>query len=68
MESNFIVELNLEATIGRQNNKCKICPNKIKDGDNVYFRMDQAKDLYEVYCEKCGKIMEQKDREAGIIE
>ena len=66
MANSMVVELNLRNTIAEQDFKCLECRKELNP-DNVYFRMDQAIHLYEVYCEKCGLIWEKKDKEVGRV-
>ena len=58
----LIVRLNLESTLAEQDNKCLQCKEELNP-NNVYFRMDQAIHLYEVYCEKCGLVKEKEDKQ-----
>ena len=60
----MIAGLNLDSTVAKQNNKCLQCKKEL-NLDRVYFRMDQAIDLYEVYCEVCGLEWEKKDKKRG---
>ena len=53
MANSLVVNLNLRNTIAEQDNKCLKCGKELNP-NKVYFRMDQAIDLYEVYCEICG--------------
>lgn len=57
----MIVGLNLRTTVAEQDNKCLQCGKEL-NLDRVYFRMDQAIHLYEVYCEKCGLEWEKEDQ------
>lgn len=67
--TDLIADLNLPGAIDRQNNKCLQCGKFINDkGTTVYFRMDQAINMYDVYCHTCGLDWDKKDREAGINE
>ena len=52
----MIVNLNMKVTIARQNNKCLKCKVELPTDKNeqVFFIMDQTKDIYEVYCTMCG--------------
>ena len=59
----MVVNLNLRNTIAEQDNKCLGCGNKL-NLNKVYFRMDQAIHLYEVYCEICGI---KKNKEDGVL-
>jgi len=51
-----IVNLNMKATIARQNNKCLLCKKELPTDpkDQVFFVMDQEQDIYKVYCIPCG--------------
>ena len=60
--TNMIVDLNLRTTVAEQDNKCLGCKKDLNP-DRVYFRMDQSKHLYEVYCEACGLKWEEKDND-----
>lgn len=66
MANPMVVNLNLRNTIAEQDNKCLQCGEELKP-DNVYFRMDQAISLYEVYCEICGLEWDKKDKKAGRV-
>lgn len=57
--------LNLGSTILEQDNKCLECGKKLNP-DRVYFRMDQTKHQYEVYCEVCGIEKDKEDRRNGL--
>lgn len=52
-----IVNLNMKATIARQNNKCLECNSQLPTDpkEQVFFVMDQKKDIYKVYCLPCGE-------------
>ena len=63
--TDLIADLNLPGAIDRQHNKCLECGNKLNP-DRVYFRMDQAINQYDVYCETCGIEWDKKDREKGL--
>ena len=65
--SDLIADLNLPGAIDRQDGKCKECGAIIDiKGIQVYFRMDQAINQYDVYCETCGIEWDKKDREKGL--
>lgn len=62
----MVVGLNLRNTLAEQNNQCVECQKEIDpDKEMVYFRMDQAIHLYEVYCRKCGLVQQEKDKKRG---
>ena len=64
--TDMITGLNYRSTIAEQDNKCLQCGKDIDpDKEELYFRMDQAINLYEVYCYKCGLEWEKKDKEEG---
>lgn len=60
MFNSMVVNLNLRNTIAEQDNKCLQCESELNP-NKLYFRMDQAIHLYEVYCEICGIEMSKKD-------
>lgn len=66
MRNPMVVDLNFEATLGRQDHKCKICAKKIDpDDEMIYFRMNQRICLYEAFCYSCGLDEQTKDQERG---
>jgi len=66
MYNSMVVNLNLRNTIAEQGFKCLKCGSQIDpDNELVYFRMDQAVHLYEVYCYKCGLKQQGKDKKRG---
>ena len=60
-ENDPIMHMNLSSTMANQDNKCLECESELNP-NRVYFRMDQAIHLYEVYCKVCGLEKEKQDK------
>lgn len=47
----FVVHLNYNSAIARQNGRCYLCGKKL--GEINYYNLDQEKGVNEVYCVEC---------------
>jgi hypothetical protein len=66
----MIENLNMRATIARQDNKCLKCKNELPTGknDQVYFIMRQHANDYRVYCMECGNNLTEKEKYLELSE
>ena len=52
-----IMAMNMKVAIAQQDNKCLKCKKELpaEPKDQIFYHLDQAKDISRVYCMSCGK-------------